>query len=250
VDYEQFPLIAINNSIHCFPIDINIDARMQTSGFTNAPVSQILVFWVVGASVLAAITDTKYFFHIAIDPHLLQWRQYWRLLTWQTCYANSTEVLFASMTFYNLRIIERLWGSRKFAVCRFSATRCAYHADSISVLYSHHASIYTSPTAVNSISAASRHLQSNPLYSCGSNTTPLCAPRPISRCDPILIYIPHWYLSHKFKRLIRYGNTQCLHQIHIQINKLLSSSTAGSESVPILYSTRCNRMDRWLCVAE
>lgn len=34
----------------------------------------------------------------------------------QACFANSTEVLFAAMTFYHLRVIERLWGSRKFAV--------------------------------------------------------------------------------------------------------------------------------------
>jgi hypothetical protein len=32
------------------------------------------------------------------------------------CYTNSTEVLFAVLAFYNLRVIERLWGSRKFAV--------------------------------------------------------------------------------------------------------------------------------------
>jgi hypothetical protein len=31
-------------------------------------------------------------------------------------YTNSTEVLFAVVSFYQLRVIERLWGSRKFAV--------------------------------------------------------------------------------------------------------------------------------------
>lgn len=34
----------------------------------------------------------------------------------QTCFTNSTEVLFGVLTFYQLRVIERLWGSRKFAV--------------------------------------------------------------------------------------------------------------------------------------
>ncbi|KAF2674686.1 hypothetical protein BT63DRAFT_449676 [Microthyrium microscopicum] len=88
---------------------------MQTSGFTNAPVSQLLVFWVVVASVLASVTDTKYYFYLQIVPQISQWGQFWRLLVWQTCYTNSTEVLFAAMTFYHLRVIERLWGSRKFA---------------------------------------------------------------------------------------------------------------------------------------
>ena len=39
----------------------------------------------------------------------------------QTCYTNSTELLFAAMAIYHLRIIERLWGSRKFAVSYPSA---------------------------------------------------------------------------------------------------------------------------------
>lgn len=34
----------------------------------------------------------------------------------QSCYNNSPELLFAAMSLYQLRIIERLWGSRKFAV--------------------------------------------------------------------------------------------------------------------------------------
>lgn len=89
---------------------------MQTSGFTNTPVSKFLVTSIVLSSLLASITDTKYFFSIAVVPHLWVYRQFWRLLTWQACYTNATEVLFASMTFYQLRVVERLWGSRKFAV--------------------------------------------------------------------------------------------------------------------------------------
>lgn len=41
----------------------------------------------------------------------------WNGWTVQLCYMNSTEVLQAGMVLYSLRIIERLWGSRKFAVC-------------------------------------------------------------------------------------------------------------------------------------
>jgi len=90
---------------------------MLASGFTNAPVSKALVVGVVLSSLLVTLTDTKFYFWIEVRPHLLEYRQFWRLLTWQLCYTNSTEVLFAAMTFYQLRVIERLWGSRKFAVC-------------------------------------------------------------------------------------------------------------------------------------
>ncbi|KAI6804605.1 hypothetical protein KC361_g258 [Hortaea werneckii] len=88
---------------------------MITSGFTNAPVTKLLVFGIILTSFLATLTDTKYFFWIEVRPHLLEYAQLWRLLTWQVCYTNSTEVLFAAMSLYQLRIIERLWGTRKFA---------------------------------------------------------------------------------------------------------------------------------------
>ncbi|MCJ1230859.1 hypothetical protein MMC12_007533 [Toensbergia leucococca] len=88
---------------------------MLSSGFTNAPVSQFLLFGLIASSLIVSITDTKYLFYIQVVPHLWRYKQAWRLLTWQTCYTNSTELLFASMTIYHLRLIERLWGSRKFA---------------------------------------------------------------------------------------------------------------------------------------
>ncbi|KAF2228804.1 hypothetical protein EV356DRAFT_522035 [Viridothelium virens] len=95
---------------------------MLASGFTSAPVSRFLVFTIAVSSILASITDTKHFFFIQIVPHLWGYGQLWRLLVWQLCYLNSTEVLFAAMTFYNLRIVERLWGSRKFASFLISTT--------------------------------------------------------------------------------------------------------------------------------
>lgn len=91
-------------------------ANMLASGFTNAPITQLLLLGIVGSAIIASLTDTKYFLWIEVRPHLLDYWQYWRLLTWQLAYTNSAEVLFAAMTFYQLRVIERLWGSRKFAV--------------------------------------------------------------------------------------------------------------------------------------
>jgi hypothetical protein len=89
---------------------------MLSTGFTDAPVSRSLVYGIVAASILASITDTKHYFYIQVDPHLWRYHQIWRIFTYQLCYTNSTEVLFAGMTVYNMRVIERLWGSRKYAV--------------------------------------------------------------------------------------------------------------------------------------
>ncbi|KAI9880551.1 MAG: hypothetical protein M1830_002250 [Pleopsidium flavum] len=88
---------------------------MLTSGFTNAPISRFLVLFVIAGSIIVSITDSKYLFYIQVVPHLWRYKQAWRLLVWQACFTNSTEVLFAAMSLYHLRIIERLWGSRKFA---------------------------------------------------------------------------------------------------------------------------------------
>jgi len=88
---------------------------MLSSGFANAPVSRSLAYGIVAASILSSITDTKHYFYIQVDPHLWRYHQLWRIFTYQLCYTNSTEVLFAAMTIYNMRPIERLWGSRKYA---------------------------------------------------------------------------------------------------------------------------------------
>lgn len=89
---------------------------MLASGFTAATVSKWLFFGTIASSILVSITDTKYLYHIQLVPHLWRYKQFWRLLIWQLCYNNSGELLFGVMTLYNLRIVERLWGSWKFAV--------------------------------------------------------------------------------------------------------------------------------------
>lgn len=91
--------------------------------FTNAPVTRLAVLSLVAGSILASVLDVKHYFYILIDTHIWRYRQFWRLLAYQLCYANSTEVLFGAMTIYNLRIIERMWGSRKFAVGCFYFVR-------------------------------------------------------------------------------------------------------------------------------
>ncbi len=95
---------------------------MQGSGFESAPITQLLVIWTVVATILTKITDTKHYFYIQVDPHLWHYHQLWRIFIYQLCYTNSTEVLFAAMSIYNMRVIERLWGSRKYAVSPFPPT--------------------------------------------------------------------------------------------------------------------------------
>ena len=84
--------------------------------FTNAPVTRALVVGLVSSSIAVNLLDLKHYFFILVDVHLWRYHQFWRFLAYQLCYTNSTEVLFASMTLYQMRIVERMWGSRKYAV--------------------------------------------------------------------------------------------------------------------------------------
>lgn len=102
---------------------------MLSTGFAEAPVSRSLVYGIVAASILVSITDVKHYFYIQVDPHLWRYHQVWRIFIYQLCYTNSTEVLFAAMTLYNMRIIERLWGSRKYAVWPYLSFSIVYRSN-------------------------------------------------------------------------------------------------------------------------
>lgn len=90
---------------------------MLSSGFTNAPVSKSLVIYIVASSIALSIFDVKHLANILVDVHLWRYGQFSRVLLWQVAgYANSTEVLFAAMLAYHMRVVERIWGPRKLAV--------------------------------------------------------------------------------------------------------------------------------------
>ena len=67
-------------------------------------------------SIAASLFDVKHYFYVVVDMHILRYHQTWRALIYQLCYTNSSEVLFGAMTLYHMRTIERMWGSRKYAV--------------------------------------------------------------------------------------------------------------------------------------
>ncbi|KAK3314727.1 hypothetical protein B0H66DRAFT_320012 [Apodospora peruviana] len=83
--------------------------------FTNAPVTRALVLGVGAASIAASVFDIKHYFYISVSTHFLRYGQLWRAFAYQLCYTNSSEVLFACTTLYKMRMIEQLWGSRKYA---------------------------------------------------------------------------------------------------------------------------------------
>lgn len=87
---------------------------MFASGFANTPVTKSLMLCLVSTSLVASIADIKYLLPVRPTPHLYPNLQVWRLFTWQIAYTASTDLLFASLLLYQFRVLERLWGSRKF----------------------------------------------------------------------------------------------------------------------------------------
>lgn len=98
-------------------LELSKKKTMLSSGFTNAPITKRLLIAIVSCSVALSIFDAKHRVHIQVQPHLWQYGQFSRVLLWQVAgYANSTETLFAAILAYHMRVVERLWGSRKTAV--------------------------------------------------------------------------------------------------------------------------------------
>lgn len=88
---------------------------VTTSGFTSTPTTRALLALLVSSSIGASLLSLKHYLPLKPTPHLWPYLQLWRSLTFQLAYTSSTELLFAAAIIYQLRVLERIWGSRKFA---------------------------------------------------------------------------------------------------------------------------------------
>lgn len=88
---------------------------VTTSGFSHAPVTRFVILLSISTSILTSVLDLKHYLAIRPTPHLWPYVQFSRILTFQTAYTSSVELLFSTALLYQLRVLERLWGSRKYA---------------------------------------------------------------------------------------------------------------------------------------
>src|SRR5262245_61080449 len=93
-------------------------------GFRNTPVTKYFLASIIASSTLTSLLALKPYTHIQIVPHLLHQWQWWRIPVWMASYSNAGEVLFACLAVYNLRGLERIFGSRKYAVDTPPPSRC------------------------------------------------------------------------------------------------------------------------------
>lgn len=68
------------------------------------------------SSVVVAIFDVKYNFHLQLVPHISRDHQYWRLIVHHTAFSNSSELFLWELILYNIGVnIERQFGGVKYA---------------------------------------------------------------------------------------------------------------------------------------
>ena len=87
---------------------------MQTPGLSSVPLTRLLLLFVPLSALLTTSLALKPYVPISPSPHLYPWLQFYRLVTYQLSYLSSSEVLFATVLVYHLRVLERLFGTRKY----------------------------------------------------------------------------------------------------------------------------------------
>lgn len=215
---------------------------MISSGFTNAPVSQFIVFSVVIGAVVATLTDTRYYLPIAVVPHIWGYGQLWRFVTWNWVFTNSTEVLFGVLAFYQLRVIERLWGSRKFLVCASEHSHCTMKRKRPTAnkhtteLPYRNTPLHNPPTPPPpNVRPAPAHIRLHQPPPLRPNQHPLRPPRKLLRRNPIHIPLPHLARLAVTINIDRPAGNQHLgpqHHSHKQSDFLPCARTARALAVP------------------
>ncbi|CDS13354.1 hypothetical protein LRAMOSA05532 [Lichtheimia ramosa] len=89
------------------------------SGFYNVPVTKFLMLFIGSCSLLASILNYKQIFHLQLSPHITIHHQFWRLVTSHCAFTNSGELFFGLLLLYSMRVIERQFGSPKYAAFMF-----------------------------------------------------------------------------------------------------------------------------------
>ncbi|ORZ38963.1 hypothetical protein BCR44DRAFT_35317 [Catenaria anguillulae PL171] len=98
----------------------------SAAGFYNAPTTQVALYSVGGSTLLASVFKAKQYFPISVTPMLAQkLPQLHRLVTSHLVFGSSSELVFGGLLLYHLRVLERLYGARKYSAFVFVTTTIA-----------------------------------------------------------------------------------------------------------------------------
>jgi len=158
----------------------------------------------------------------------------------QLCYSNSTEVLFGCWTLYNLRVVERIWGSKKLLVCH-EVVDCGSHWQGVVVLDSHNP-IHTYPSASTHGNPWTAVIWTLELHPSGPYTTHLRNPCPVSRRYTLHVPVSSW------GHLIRPAKYDFYHNFVFKINELSIAGTTCAQSIPGKSDSSLRRMGDGICI--
>lgn len=83
-------------------------------GFTNTPVTKSLCVLSTILALLVLIMQWKPYIVLAIDPFIVEYGQYWRMLTFQLAVRNESDYMLVIILFFHFKTLERLFGSKKY----------------------------------------------------------------------------------------------------------------------------------------
>ncbi|KAN0126741.1 hypothetical protein V8E52_000381 [Russula decolorans] len=107
--------------------------------FQHAPVTKGIMMAIAVSSIVVAIFDVKYNFHLQLVPHISRDHQYWRLLVHHAAFSNSSELFLWELILYYIGIdIERQFGGVKYASFLVVSALLVTVLELLSLLVLHH----------------------------------------------------------------------------------------------------------------
>lgn len=89
---------------------------MKTTGLAGSPVTKTLLVGLVAGTIVINSAEQRGW--IDMGAAIRDKAGLGRLVGTQLCYPNTNEMLFGMILCYNLRVLERVWGSVRYGVSR------------------------------------------------------------------------------------------------------------------------------------
>ncbi|CAN3373725.1 hypothetical protein DIURU_005526 [Diutina rugosa] len=83
-------------------------------GFTNTPVTRSICLVSTVTAIALSVLGIKHYVHLEMDPHIIEYSQYWRIATYQLSVVNESDYLLTTYLWFYFKVLERFFGSRKY----------------------------------------------------------------------------------------------------------------------------------------
>ncbi|EGW31381.1 uncharacterized protein SPAPADRAFT_154450 [Spathaspora passalidarum NRRL Y-27907] len=84
------------------------------SGFVNTPITRTICILSTFLALSLSILQWKHYVKLSIDPYIIEYSQFWRILTYQLAVVNESDFLLTILLWFQFKVLERFYGSRKY----------------------------------------------------------------------------------------------------------------------------------------